>query len=201
MDKFIPRRKVLEILKITAPTLYKMIDREEIETLKIGTRTLYNLEKYMRDHNIMNKDKQKKICYCRVSSKKQKDDLERQINYMKEKYPNHEIMSDIGSGINMNRLNLKKIMEMAIKGEISEVVVTYKDRLARFGYEMIEWLLVTYSKAQIIIVNKDEEETPTEELVKDIIQIMNVYTAKINGLRKYGKKMETMIKDERIKME
>ena len=93
MDHFVPRRKVLEILNVHYKTLYKMATNNEINTVKMGTRTLYNLDKYLRDQNVNNKIK-RKICYCRVSSAKQKNDLERQINYMKKQYPNYEIKSD-----------------------------------------------------------------------------------------------------------
>ena len=73
---------------------------------------------------------------------------------------------------------VEKKIEMAIEWKIGEIVVTYKDRLARFGYEMIEWLIETYSDGKIKILNKKEEE-----ITKDILQIMNVYVAKINGMR------------------
>ncbi len=102
MDKFITRRETLKILKIHYHTLYSMAKRGEIETLEVGKRQLYNLDKFLRNKGVINKIK-RKICYCRVSSNKQKEDLERQINYMKEKYPNYEIIKDIGSGLNFKR--------------------------------------------------------------------------------------------------
>ena len=101
---------------------------------------------------------------------------------MEKKYPNHIIIKDIGSGLNMDRKGLRKIIDMAIDGILGEVMVTYKDRLARFGYDLIKWLIEKYSNGKIIIIHKREEETP-EEITKDIIQIMNVYVAKINGRR------------------
>ena len=73
---------------------------------------------------------------------------------------------------------------MTIEGKIEEIVITYKDRLVRFGYELIEWLIEKYSNGKIKIINKKEEETTEEEITKDILQIMNVYVAKINGRRK-----------------
>nr|AEX62973.1 hypothetical protein mv_L769 [Moumouvirus Monve] len=88
----------------------------------------------------------------------------------------------------MERPGLKKLIKMAIDGELNEVVIAYKDRLARFGYELIEWIINTYSSGEIKIINKKEEETPEEEITKDILQIMNVYVAKINGRRKYKNK-------------
>jgi len=172
-----------------------MEERGEIETIKIGNRHMYNLAKILRQKGI-NNNKKRKICYCRVSSKKQKEDLTRQIMFMKNNYKTYDIISDIGSGLNMKRPWLLKIIELAINGEIEELVITYKDRLARFNYELIEYLIEKYSNGKIIVVNKAEEKTPNEELVKDIISIMNVYTAKINGLRKYKNQIEDIKKNE-----
>jgi predicted site-specific integrase-resolvase len=196
MDKFVTRKEVLKILKIHYHTLYSMVKRGEIETLEIGKRNLYNLDKFLRDKGVTNKKKQK-ICYCRVSSNKQKEDLERQINFMKEKYPDYEIIKDIGSGLNFKRRGLNKIIEIAINGELEELLITYKDRLCRIGFELIENIIKKYSNGKITIVNKSEEETPTEEVTKDIISIMNIYVAKINGLRKYKTDIKKTIKNNK----
>jgi len=106
---------------------------------------------------------------------------------MKNKYPPNEITKDIGSGINYKRKGLLEIINMGIKGKIEEVIVAYKDRMTRFGYELIEYIISKYSDGKIRIENIEEEQTPQEEIVKDIMAIMNVYVAKINGLRKYKK--------------
>ncbi len=157
--------------------------RELVEKLGIHYQTVYNLGKYLDDNKLSIDNNKRNICYCRVSSQKQSEDLKRQVDVMKEKYPNHEIITDIGSGLNLKREGLKKILELGISGEIQEVVITYKDRLARFGYDLIEMLLEKYSEAKIIVMNKNVNETQEEELVRDILSIMNVYVAKINGMR------------------
>ena len=131
----------------------------------------------------------KKICYCRVSSIGQKEDLERQVNYMKKHYPTYEIIKDIASGLNFKRKGLNKIIKEAISGEIEEIVVAYKDRLSRFGYDLIELLVVEYSKGKITVLNKREINSQ-EEIMEDLMQIMNVYVAKINGSRKYSKNIK-----------
>lgn len=190
MEKYVRRNKVLEVLDVHYQTLYRMEDRGEIDVIRSkGNHRLYNLEKYMKENNI-EKPNKLKICYCRVSSGKQKDNLKNQVSFMKKNYPNHEIIKDIGSGLNMKRKGLQRILELAIEGKINEIVVAYKDRLTRFGYDMIEWIVDKYSNGKIIIVNRNEEETPEEEITKDILQIMNVYVAKINGRRKYSKKVK-----------
>lgn len=197
MDKLVPRKDVLKTLSVHYHTLNAMADRGDIEMVRIGRKRFFNLEKYLRDKGIHNKTNKKQICYCRVSSSKQKEDLDRQIIQMKLVYPTYEIISDIGSGLNFDRTGLNKIIEYAINGEIEVLVVAYKDRLARFGYELIEKLITNYSHGRIIILNQKEEETPEEEITKDLMSIMNVYVAKINGLRKYKPKMKDMIKNSK----
>lgn len=131
----------------------------------------------------------KKICYCRVSSHSQKKELENQIKYMSKKYPNHEILHDIGSGINFNRPNLNKIINYGIKNELEELAIAYKDRLCRIGYELIEKILKEYSNTNIIIEN-DEIKSPEEELTNDLIEIITVFSSKLYGIRSYKSKKE-----------
>jgi len=188
MNNLITRKEVLKRLHIHHNTLRNMILRKNIQVVPIGNKYLYNLDKFLLDNHIEplnNPETKINICYCRVSSSKQSEDLQRQINYMQHKYPKHQIISEIGSGMNYKRNGLKKIIDLAILGRINELVIAYKDRLLRFGYEIIEYIITEYSNGKIIIINKSEEQTPTEEVVKDIISIMNVFVAKINGLRKY----------------
>ena len=194
MSNLVTRKEVLKHLHVHYQTLRNMVSRNDIQVVRLGNKYLYNLDKYLLDNNIKDSLKlpQIKICYCRVSSRKQSEDLQRQIEYMKRKYPTHKIISDIGSGLNYKRKGLSNIIDLAITGQISELVIAYKDRLVRFGYEILEDIIQKYSNGKIIITNKKEEQTPTEELVKDVISIMNIYVAKINGLRKYT---EPIIKD------
>jgi predicted site-specific integrase-resolvase len=198
-DKFVSTKIALAMLGISHLTLIKMADNKKIEIMKTeGGHRKYNIDKYIRDNKITIKGEEKKaespkiekvnICYVRVSSIGQKDDLVRQRAFMKRKYPDYEIIEDIGSGINFNRKGLRRIISMAIAGKISKLIVAYKDRLTRFGYELIEDLIKEYSNGEIIIVNdQNDKKEPKEELVEDVLQILNVYTAKMNGLRKYGK--------------
>jgi len=91
-----------------------------------------------------------------------------------------------------------EIINLAIEGKIEELVIVHKDRLARFGYELIEYLINKYSKGKITIIEKNGNIEPEEELVKDVIQIMNVFVAKINGRRKYTKNKENKAKISKI---
>ncbi|MFS1514885.1 IS607 family transposase, partial [Chengkuizengella sp. SCS-71B] len=110
--------------------------------------------------------------YCRVSSHKQKDDLERQIEnvrtYMLAKGYQFEIISDIGSGINYNKKGLNQLIDKITNSEVEKVVILYKDRLIRFGFELIENLCDKYGTTIEIIDHT--EKTEEQELVEDLIQ-------------------------------
>ena len=201
-EKYVGKKKALELLGISGMTLLKMEDQNKIEIIKTsGGHRKYNVQKYINankkkvdekiDLNIKNINKINEkinICYIRVSTHGQKSDLEHQKEFMIKKYPKYEIIEDIGSGINFNRKGLRKIIKLGIEGKINKLVVAYKDRLTRFGFELIEDLIKEYSNGEIIIENEKEEKEPKEELVEDVLQILNVYTAKMNGLRKYNNK-------------
>jgi len=177
-------------------TLHNWDEKGLIETIRTpGNKRLYNVKKFIENKkckeqvcsNLDDLDKKERLnlCYVRVSSNNQKDDLQRQKDQMIQKYPNHLIIEEIGSGLNLNKKGIKKIIKLAIAGKINELVVAYRDRLTRFGFELIEELIKDYSKGKLIILNEKDKIEPEEELVKDIMSIMNVYVAKMNGLRKY----------------
>lgn len=135
------------------------------------------------------------IGYCRVSSNKQKDDLIRQIQnmetYLLAQGKPYAIISDIGSGINYKKKGLQDLIKMIIENKVEKVVVLYKDRLIRFGFELIEYIATLYNcKIEIIdITNKTEEQ----ELVEDLIQIITVFSCKLQGKR--ANKTKKMIKE------
>jgi predicted site-specific integrase-resolvase len=113
------------------------------------------------------KPKKQRICYCRVSSSKQHGDLERQKAQMRETYPDHDIIDDVGSGINFKRPGLLRILDAAAKGDVEEVVVAHRDRLARFGVELVEWILRT-NDVKLVVLQRDlDPPSPECELADD----------------------------------
>lgn len=137
----------------------------------------------------------KVIGYCRVSSHKQKDDLERQIDnvktYMIAKGYSFDIITDIGSGINYNKKGLNQLIDMITNSEVEKIVILYKDRLLRFGFELIENICKKYGTAIEIIDNT--EKTEEQELVEDLIQIVTVFSCRLQGKR--ANKAKKMIKE------
>ena len=131
-------------------------------------------------------DVQRKVIgYCRVSSNKQKDDLIRQVENM-DKYLSslnceYEIIQDIGSGINYSKKGLKSLLKKINNKEISKIVVFYKDRLLRFGFELVEYV-ANLNGCEIEVLD-NTEKTEQQELVEDLIQIVTVFSCKLQGKR------------------
>ena len=194
MSKYVGNKEACEILGIHYKSLYNWDKSGKIETIRTpGGKRLYNITKFISKNSSqpieINKEIKRNICYCRVSTQGQKEDLNRQIDYMKKEYPTYEIIKDIGSGLNFKRKGLQKIIKYATNGEINEIIIAYKDRLCRFGYELIEFIISTYSNGKIIILDK-KNLSPEEELTKDLVSIINVFSARLNGLRSYKKHLQ-----------
>jgi putative resolvase len=184
MDSYVTGAVASAKLGICQDTLRRYDVSGKIETIRVNGKRRYNVVKYLRDNNTV--EERRSVCYCRVSTHGQAEDLTRQVEFMAKRYPHAEMITDIGSGINFKRPGLQKIIDYAIRGELAILIVAYKDRLCRIGYDLIEHVLTQYSKTEII-VDSGQPETVNEELAQDIIQIMTVYAAKINGMRKYKK--------------
>lgn len=152
---------------------YSLIDIESIFTPKKGTETI--------------KQEKKKFCYARVSSDHQRGDLERQINDLKFQFPNHEIISDVASGLNWKRKGLLALLEQVHEGLVGEVVVAHKDRLARFGVDLLEWIFKKAGTQLVVLDHQNSEEDQSrsseQELAEDLLSVVTVFVAKNNGRR------------------
>ena len=135
------------------------------------------------------------IGYCRVSSAKQKEELERQVEnvktYLITKGYQFKIISDIGSGINYDRKGLNQLIQMILQDEVSKVVVLYKDRLVRFGFELIE-NICEFKSVDIEVIDSTEK-SEEQEVVEDLVQIITVFSCRLQGKR--AKKTKDMIKE------
>jgi len=148
-----------------------------------GGSRLYCTEDIRKIFDLERSDRGK-ICYARVSSNHQKEDLQRQIDFLKERYPEHEIISDIGSGLNFKRKGFLTLLERVYEGNISEVVVLYKDRLCRFGFELLEFIFEKAGTKLLVFSSKDEDKpSDTEELSEDLLGVITFFVARNNGLQ------------------
>ena len=125
-----------------------------------------------------------RICYARVSSAPQKDDLERQVKALQEAYPEHEIVKDVASGINWKRPGLFSILDRAMRGDVQEVVVSHRDRLCRFAFELVEHVLER-AGCKVVVQHQGDAGGPSgeSELRDDLLAIVTVFVASNNGKR------------------
>ena len=146
---------------------------------------MYDVESFIQKEE---EKERRKVCYCRVSSRKQRDDLERQVEFLREKIPGCEIITDIGSGLNFKRKGLTSLLESVCRGDVQEIVVAHKDRLCRFGFDLIKWL-VEFHNGRVLVLD-NTTLSPNEELVDDMLAIVHVFSCRINGFRKYKSKIK-----------
>lgn len=150
------------------------------------------------------KDIPKKVVgYCRVSSNKQKYDLQRQVEnikkYLESLNVEYEIIQDIGSGINYKKKGLRQLIKMINNKEVDKIVVFYKDSLLRFGFELVEYM-ANLNGCEIEVLDSTEK-TDEQELVEDLIQIVTVFSCRLQGKRaNRTRKLVTALIEEKEEM-
>jgi predicted site-specific integrase-resolvase len=186
-----------KLLNYSVKSLQKW-DRDGI--LKPQTRTktnrrLYSHEQLLQFTNSNFLKKRKNIIYCRVSSSNQKNDLKSQKDFLIDFTRNmglsiDDTYTDIGSGMNFKRKNFLKLLEEVQNNEIESVTIAHKDRLCRFGYELIEHVFNKHN-VKINLIN-DDRLSPEQELCQDLTSIVHVFSSRLYGLRKYKNKIKKM---------
>src|SRR5574343_1284 len=151
---------------------------------KNGNR-LYDVEGFLNQGNRFDRAK---IIYARVSSRNQRDDLSNQIKYLRERYPHHELVEDVGSGLNFKRKGFLRVLDRIMSGDIAEIVITHRDRWCRFGFQIFEHIAKQNNCKFVVLDNT--QLSPQEELVKDLVSIIHVFSCRIYGLRKYSDKIK-----------
>lgn len=199
--KLLRMNEVSEITGLAQSTLRLMHRKGEFVPAKVspgGTR-YYSDEQVKEYMGVKTVSKRIVIGYVRVSSRKQQDDLDRQIEnlktYMYAKGYSFEMITDIGSSINYSKKGLTKLLERIHKGEVSKVVILYKDCLVRFGFELLE-TVCKLNDCEIEIVD-NTPKTNEKELLTDLINIVNVFGSELKGEQsKLIKKFVEDLKDD-----
>lgn len=184
-----------ELLGVSVKTLQRW-DREGIlKSNRTPTnRRYYTYDQYLTYKGIdVEKDNRQIVIYARVSTRNQKDALINQIEFLKQ-FCNakgiivDQCIEDYGSGLNYNRKQWNKLLDEVMGQKIKTIIITHKDRFIRFGYDWFEKFCRKYN-TNIVIVN-NEELSPQEELVQDIVSILHVFSCRLYGLRKYKKQIK-----------
>lgn len=181
---YVPLRKAVEFLGLHPHTLRKYADEGKINSIKneAGQR-LYDVESYQRGAA-----RAASVCYCRVSSTKQRDDLARQVEFMRQQYPDAEIIKDIGSGLNFKRKGLQALLVRLMRGDKLKIVIACRDRLCRFGFELFEFM-AEQNGGEIVVLDRTVY-CPQTELTADLLAILHVFSCRMQYLRSYSKKIK-----------
>ena len=130
------------------------------------------------------------ILYSRVSSKKQQDDLIRQIAFLQEHRSggyNYITISDIGSGINFKRKGINALLDYCLQGVIGEVIVAHRDRLSRFGFDIFK-SIITKAGGTLTVIDDQTNKSTEQELAEDLLSIVHIYSCRQMGKRSYSTK-------------
>ena len=124
-----------------------------------------------------------KIIYARVSSAHQKEDLQCQIQDLQTAFPDHAVVSDVGSGLNFKRKGLRSLLDKVLNGVVKEIVVMYKDRLCRYGSELLEFIFKKTGTEFVVYGQDEKHQSDTQELADDLLATTTVFVARNNGKR------------------
>ena len=201
MGKLVNISEAASILGVTTTTLRNRDKKGLLKPDEItkGKARRYRIES-LRNINrniIFTKDDLKTIAYARVSSQDQKEDLTRQVQVLELYCSKHgykyEVIQDLGSGMNYYKKGLTKLIDLILDNQVQRLVLTHKDRLLRFGAELI-FSICEAKNVEVIIINQgDEAPSFEEELAKDVLEIITVFSAKLYGSR--SKKNKKLIND------
>lgn len=192
-----------ELLGVSVKTLQRW-DRDGIlkANRTLTDRRYYTYDQYLQFKGIQTEnDIRDTVIYARVSTRNQKDDLQNQVEFLKQ-FCNakgiivNQCVEDFGSGLNYNRKKWNRLLDEVMANKIKTIVISNKDRFIRFGYDWFEKFCEKFN-TKIIIVN-NETLSPNEELVQDIISILHVFSCRLYGLRKYKNQIK---EDEEIAKE
>jgi putative resolvase len=185
---YVPPRVAAARLGVSTKTLERWLEAGKIEGIFTqGGQRRYNLDSVIPVRPGNPADERAIVLYARVSSRSQKSDLEKQVQFLKSRYPEAEVITDIGSGLNFKRKGLQALLERVLSNNVKTVVIAHKDRLCRFGYDIIAWLC-TRTSAEILVLNQTNL-SPEREMVEDILAIVHVFSCRLYGLRKYKKQI------------
>ncbi len=189
-------REAAEFLGVAAQTLRrweregKLIPDERTP----GGRRRYDLARLRPDRFHAPEAARRTIAYARVSSHDQKDELERQKQllelYCARQGWTFEVIADMGSGMNYHKRGLKRLLDDVVAGRIGRLVITHQDRLLRFGAELV-FAICEAKSVEVVILNQGEDPTFEEDLAKDVLEIVAVFSARLYGSR--SRKNQTLL--------
>jgi excisionase family DNA binding protein len=196
MERLVSIGKAAKILGVSEITLRRWDKDGRLPSIKTeGGHRRYDISKLKPEavHKYSFADNRKTVAYARVSGHDQKENLERQKQvlelYCEKNGWSFEIIADLGSGMNYHKKGLKRLLSSILDGNVGRLVLTHKDRLLRFGAELV-FAICEAKGVEVVIINKGEDTTFEEDLATDVLEIITVFSARLYGARsKKNKKL------------
>lgn len=189
MDRLVTIGEAAKVLGVSITTLrrWEKEGRLQPDEITPGGHRRYDLVKLRPELFRLQRSDRKTVAYARVSSHDQKEDLERQKQvlemYCASQGWTFEVVSDLGSGMNYHKKGLKRLLHAILQDEVGRLVITHKDRLLRFGAELV-FAICEAKEVEVVILNQGEDTTFFEEdLAKDVLEIITVFSARLYGSR------------------
>lgn len=187
--KLVSIREAAEVLGVSVQTLRRWEREGKLfpDERTAGGRRRYDLARLKPElFRSQAEAARRTVAYARVSSHDQKDDLERQKQvlelYCARQGWTFEVIADLGSGMNYHKKGLKRLLDALISGEVGRLVITHKDRLLRFGAELV-FAICEAKNVEVVILNQGEDTTFEEDLAKDVLELITVFSARLYGAR------------------
>jgi putative resolvase len=187
MERFVAIGEAAKALGVSVTTLRRWeATGKLVAEHTAGGHRRYDLAKLKPELFRAEADTRRTIAYARVSSHDQKDDLERQKQvlelYCARQGWAFEVIADLGSGMHYHKKGLKRLLSGILAGEVGRLVIAHKDRLLRFGAELV-FAICEAKEVEVVIVNQGEDTTFEEDLAKDVLEIITVFSARLYGSR------------------
>lgn len=190
MGRYVGIGEAAKVLGVSIPTLRRWEATGKIAAEHTtGGHRRYDLTKLRPElFRAAEKEARRTVAYARVSSHDQKDDLERQKQvlelYCARQGWTFEVIADLGSGMNYHKNGLKRLLNDVVEGRIERLVISHKDRLLRFGAELV-FAICEAKDVEVVILNQGEDTTFEEDLAKDVLEIIDVFSARLYGSRSH----------------
>jgi excisionase family DNA binding protein len=196
MNRLVSISEAAKVLGVSIPTLRRWDEMGRLVAIKTeGGHRRYDIGKIRPEtvHRFDYADSRKTVAYARVSSHDQKEDLDRQKQMLElfcsKNGWTYEVISDLGSGMNYHKKGLKSLLNAILDDSVGRLVLTHKDRLLRFGSELV-FSICEAKNVEVVIINKGEDTSFEEDLATDVLEMITVFSARLYGSRsKKNKKL------------
>lgn len=197
MTKFVPITAAAQALGVSATTLRRWeASGKLVPARTAGGQRRYDLAALRPDMHQGALTMRPTIAYARVSSHDQRSDLERQEQvltlYCAAQGWTCEVITDLGSGMNYHKKGLKRLLEAILAGQVGRLVLVHKDRLLRFGAELV-FAICQAREVEVVIINQGEDGSFEEELASDVLEIITVFSARLYGSRSRSHRNQKLI--------